>query len=128
MPKELAFAVAHGIVEDEPIEQKDYWEKESKLKRVKEHNTFLRLVPNRSYNHKKSVEPYLCLFSERRFLQDPTNKNKQETPTLNMKMPPNRAVHAWTLCGGIYISQGRLLPSCFGLVKFCRISVHQNKR
>ena len=32
-------------------------------------------------------------------------------------MPPNRAVHAWTLCGGIYISQGRLLLSCFGFVK-----------
>ena len=34
--------------------------------------------------NKKSVEPYLCLFSVTRFLQDPTNKNKQETPTPNM--------------------------------------------
>ena len=30
------------------------------------------------------------------------------------EMPPNGAIQQGMLCGGIYISQGRLLPSCFG--------------
>ena len=44
-----------------------------------------RLQTPHRYKYTKSVEPYLCLFSVTRFLQDPTNKNKQVTPTPNMR-------------------------------------------
>ena len=67
--------------------------------------SFLRSVPNLRINHKKSVEPYPCLFFERRFLQDPTNKNKQETPTPNMKCHQTEQSTYGRSAGGIYISQ-----------------------
>ena len=38
-----------------------------------------------SYIHRKSVEPYLCLFSNLRFLQDPATRISKLTPTPNMK-------------------------------------------
>lgn len=33
----LAFVLAESIVEDKPIEEKDYWEEEGKFKGVEEH-------------------------------------------------------------------------------------------
>ena len=82
----------------------------------------------RWYKYTKSVEPYLCLFSDLRFLQDPTNKNKHITPTPNMKChQTEQSTHGRSAAGYTY-PKGRLLPSCFGLVKFCRISNRQNER
>ena len=60
--------------------------------------------------YEKSVEPYLCLFSKRRFLQDPTNKNEQDTPTLNMKSHQTeqstrgRSAAGYTYPKGVYCS------------------------
>ena len=67
---------------------------------------------------RKSVEPYLCLFSFLRFRKDPVNKNTQLTPTPNMKCHQTEQSTAGRSAGGIYISQGRLLLSCLGLTKF----------
>ena len=53
----------------------------------------------------KSVEPYLCLFSITRFLQDPTDKNKQATPTPNMKFHQIEPSTKDALQGGIVTSQ-----------------------
>ena len=39
----------------------------------------------RWYKYRKSVEPYLCLFSNLRFLQDPATRISKLTPTPNMK-------------------------------------------
>ena len=62
------------------------------------------LLTAREYK-RKSVEPYLCLFSITRFLQDPTNKNKHITPTPNMKCHQTELSTAGRSAGGIYISQ-----------------------
>ena len=59
----------------------------------------------RWYKYTKSVEPYLCLFSDLRFLQDPTNKNKHITPTPNMKCHQTEQSTCGRSAGGIYISQ-----------------------
>ena len=55
--------------------------------------------------YEKSVEPYLCLFSHQRFLQDPTNKNKHITPTPNMNSHQTEQSTEGRSAGGIYISQ-----------------------
>ena len=51
------------------------------------------------------MEPYLCLFSDSRFLQDPANKNKQATPTPNMKCHQTERSTCGRSVGGIVISQ-----------------------
>ena len=38
----------------------------------------------------KKRGPYYCLFSNLRFLQDPSHKNKQRTPTPNMNTTKQR--------------------------------------
>ena len=43
MPKELVIAATHGIVEDEPIEEKDYWQENSICKGMKEQYSSFRL-------------------------------------------------------------------------------------
>jgi hypothetical protein len=43
-------------------------------------------------------------------------------------MPPNRAVHAWTLCGRIFISQRAFIAFLFGQEEIYQISRDQNKR
>ena len=70
------------------------------------------------YQYRKSVEPYLCLFSISRFRNDPTNKNKQVTPTPNMKCHQTEQSTRGCSAAGYTYPNGRLLPSCFGLVKF----------
>ena len=64
------------------------------------------MIPLQSiYKYTKSVEPYLCLFSLLRFLQDPTDKNKQATPTPNMKCHQTEQSTCGRSVGGIVISQ-----------------------
>ena len=70
------------------------------------------------YKHTKSVEPYLCLFSISRFRNDPTNKNMQATPTPNMKCHQTEQSTCGRSAAGYTYPNGRLLLSCFGLVKF----------
>ena len=60
----------------------------------------------------------LCLFSISRFRNDPTNKNKQVTPTPNMKCHQTEQSTRGCSAAGYTYPNGRLLPSCFGLVKF----------
>ena len=39
LPQQLAFALAHGVVKHEPIEQEDYWEEEGEFEGVEEHGS-----------------------------------------------------------------------------------------
>ena len=76
---------------------------------------------------KKSVERFLFfLFPEA--LVKPTKRESTMNAHAEYEMPPNRAVHAWTLCGGIYISQRAFTAFLFWANEIYQIPESQNKR
>ena len=67
---------------------------------------------------KRGTLPLLILYHEA--LVNPFARISNERPR-RIWMPPNRAVHCWTLCGGIYISQRAFTAILFwAIVKFTR--------
>ncbi len=68
----------------------------------------------KAWNHTFAYSPY-------RGSGKPFRKNKQATPTPNMKCHQTEQSTAWTLCGGIVISQRAFTAFLFrAIVKFTR--------
>ena len=67
---------------------------------------------------KRGTLPLLILYHEA--LVNPFARISKQRPR-RYEMPPNRAVHAWTLCGGIVISQRAFTAFLFwAIMKFTR--------
>ena len=78
------------------------------------------------YKEKRDTLPLLILLLE--VLEKPCNKNKQVTPTPNMKCHQTEQSTYGRSAGGIYISQRAFTASCFGLRESFQFSNSQNKR